>query len=213
MIVSDTGGNADFKQVPAGMHMARCYRLVDLGTQKQEWQGQIKMLRKVMVSFEIHGEDEDGQPIVMDDGKPMSISKNYTLSLAEKASLRADLVSWRGRDFTDAELRRFDLKTILGAWAMISVVHAQGSNGKTYANIVNINGVPAAIKKAGLPEPFNEASSFSLDEPDMKVFEKLSKGIRAKIEMAPEWKALSQAPRVHAPTGSGFDDMEDDVPF
>jgi len=211
MIVSDTGGgNADFKQVPAGMHMARCYRLVDLGTQKQEWQGQTKMLRKVMVSFEIHGEDENGQPIVMDDGKPMSISKNYTLSLAEKASLRADLVSWRGRDFTESELRRFDLKTILGAWAMISVVHAQGGNGKTYANIVNINGVPAAIKKAGLPEPFNDTTSFSLDEPDMKIFEKLSKGIKAKIEMSPEWK---KGGKPVVSDGSGFDDMESDIPF
>ena len=211
MIVSDTGGNADFKQVPAGTHLARCYRLVDLGTQKQEWQGQTKSLRKVMVSFEIHGDDDDANPIVMDDGKPMSISKNYTFSLAEKATLRADLVSWRGRAFTDEELRKFELETILGAWAMISVVHAPGNNGKVYSNIVNINGVPPVIRKNGLPKGFNEVSVFSFDNPDMQVFEKLSKGIKAKIEASPEWKQLSKAP--HAPAGSGFDDMESDVPF
>jgi hypothetical protein len=55
----------------------------------------------------------------------MIIAKQFTLSLNEKANLRADLASWRGRDFTPEEIRGFDLKNILGHWAMISVTASE----------------------------------------------------------------------------------------
>jgi hypothetical protein len=38
MRVSDTGGG-DFEQAPAGTHMARCVRIIDIGTQFGEYQG------------------------------------------------------------------------------------------------------------------------------------------------------------------------------
>jgi hypothetical protein len=72
------------------MHLARCYRVVDLGTQKSEYLGTVKHLPKVMLQFEVHGEDEAGKPIVTAKNEPMTISKNFTLSLAEKATLRKD---------------------------------------------------------------------------------------------------------------------------
>jgi hypothetical protein len=46
------------------MHLARCYRIVDLGTQKTEYQGQVKHLQKVMIQFEVHGEDDNGNALV-----------------------------------------------------------------------------------------------------------------------------------------------------
>jgi hypothetical protein len=52
----------------------------------------------------------------MRDGRPFAMFKNYTLSWSEKANLRLDLQSWRGKPFTQEEMRRFDLETILGAW-------------------------------------------------------------------------------------------------
>jgi len=218
MIATDSGGG-DFKPVPAGMHLARCYRIIDLGTQKTEFQGQVKMQRKIIMQFEVHGEDDSGKPIQMDDGKPMSISKNYTLSLAEKATLRADLQSWRGRDFRPDELRGFELKNVLGAWAMISVVQAMGNNGKEYTNIVNVNSVPSIIKSAGLPKGHNELVLWSFDDPDMKVFETFSNNIKKKIQESPEYKAKMQITQVPQRTmtpstaQSGFEDMDDDIPF
>lgn len=218
MIATDSGGGGDFKPVPAGMHLARCYRIIDLGTQKTEFQGQSKMQRKIIMQFEVHGEDDSGEPIRMDDGKPMSISKNYTLSLAEKATLRADLQSWRGRDFRPDELRGFELKNVLGAWAMISVVQAMGNNGKEYTNIVTVNSVPSSIKKAGLPQGHNPLLLWSLDDPDMKVFETFSNNIKTKIQASPEYKARMQITQVPQRSAqpipqSGFEDMDDDIPF
>lgn len=205
--------------VPQGMHLARCYRIVDLGTQESTYLGQVKKLSKVMLQFEVHGEGEDGQPIVTAKGEPMSISKNFTLSLAEMATLRKDLQTWRGREFTADELRGFELKNVLGAWAMISVIKAMGNNGKEYTNIAAIMSVPSAIKKAGLPKGHNDLKLFSIDEPDMTLFDSFSNGLKEKIQKSPEWQARggSRAPApAKAPaegSGSGFDDMDSDIPF
>ena len=217
LTAKDSGGGS-FTPVAAGMHLARCYRIVDLGTQKSEYQGQIKHLQKVMIQFEVHGEDDNGNPLVTSKGEPMSISKNFTLSLAEKATLRKDLQAWRGRDFTADELRGFELKNVLGAWAMITAAKSTGNNGKEYTNIISINPVPVAIKKAGLPEGFNKLAMFVIENPDMELFETFGNSLKEKIQGSPEWRARNggqeQAPtRKPTNTGSGFDDMDDDIPF
>ncbi len=210
----DSGGGS-FTPVPPGMHLARCYRIVDMGTQKTEFQGQAKHLQKVMLQFEVHGEDDSGKPLLTAKGEPMSISKNFTLSLAEKATMRKDLQAWRGKEFTPEELRGFELKNVLGAWAMITASKALGGNGKEYTNIVSINPVPVAIKKAGMPEGFNKLAMFVISNPDMELFETFGNGLKEKITSSPEWRARSPAPQPDpGSTGSGFDDMEDsDIPF
>lgn len=215
LIAKDSGGGS-FTPVAPGMHLARCYRIVDLGTQKSEYLGQIKHLQKIMIQFEVHGEDDNGNALITQKGEPMSISKNFTLSLAEKSTLRKDLQTWRGREFTPEELRGFELKNVLGAWCMITAAKSVGNNGKDYTNIVSINPVPAAIKKAGLPEAFNKASMFVISDPDMELFETFGNGLKEKIIASPEWRARDgsqEAPAHPGSTGSGFDDMDSDVPF
>jgi hypothetical protein len=217
LTAKDSGGGS-FTPVAPGMHLARCYRIVDLGTQKSEYQGQVKHLQKVMIQFEVHGEDDNGNPLVTSKGEPMSISKNFTLSLAEKATLRKDLQAWRGRDFTADELRGFELKNVLGAWAMITAAKSTGNNGKEYTNIISINPVPVAIKKAGLPEGFNKLAMFVIENPDMELFETFGNGLKEKIQGSPEWRARNggqeqQPASKPGSTGSGFDDMDDDIPF
>ena len=212
------GGGGEFTPVPQGMHLARCYREIDLGTQESTYLGKTKNLAKVMLQFEVHGEDDAGKPIVTSKNEPMSISKNFTLSLGEMATLRKDLQTWRGREFTADELRGFELKNVLGAWAMISVIKAMGTNGKEYTNIAGIMSVPAAIKKAGLPEGHNELKMFSIDEPDMALFDSFSNGLKEKIAKSPEWQSrgnpsYAKEQNASANSGSGFDDMDDDIPF
>jgi len=217
LTAKDSGGGS-FTPVAPGMHLARCYRIVDLGTQKSEYQGQVKHLQKVMIQFEVHGEDDNGNALVTAKGEPMSISKNFTLSLSEKATLRIDLQAWRGRDFTADELRGFELKNVLGAWAMITAAKSAGNNGKEYTNIISINPVPVAIKKAGLPEGFNKLAMFVIENPDMELFDTFGNGLKEKIQGSPEWRARNggqEQPPARKPTntGSGFDDMDDDIPF
>ncbi len=218
LIAKDSGETSTFTPVPPGMHLARCYRVVDLGTQRMEWQGQVKELPKIMVQFEVHGEDDSGKALLTNKGEPMTISKNFTRSLGEKSNLRRDLQTWRGRDFTQAELRGFELKNILDQWAMISVSKSAGNNGKEYTNIMSINPVPANIKKAGLPKGHNEASIFSIRDADMVLFETFSQNLKAKIMSSPEWKEnegrrYAKEQQQSAASKDAFGDMESDVPF
>jgi hypothetical protein len=52
---------------------------------------------------------------------------------------------------------------------------------------------------------------FSIDKPDMQLFESFSPKLKEKIESSPEWKAKGSKAR------TAFDDLEDDansdVPF
>jgi len=206
---------SSFTPVPPGMHLARCYRVVDLGTQKSEYMGEIKHLPKVMVQFEVHGEDESGQPLVTAKGEPLSISKNYTASLSEKATLRVDLKNWRGRDFTPEELKGFELKNILGVWAMITVTKSPGRDGKEYTNIGAVMPVPANIKKAGLPEGVNATSIFSIADPDMAMFDSFSDNLKTKIQSSPEWqeREIKEGIPPVVDSHGAINKLDDDIPF
>jgi hypothetical protein len=211
LTVKDTGGGGSFTPVPPGMHLARCYRVIDMGTQTTTWQGKEKQQAKVMLQFEVHSEDVDGKALVTDKGEPLSISKNFTASLGEKAALRAELENWRSRGFTADELAGFQLKNILGAWAMLSIVKEKGNDGKEYTNITSINPVPASMKKAGLPEGRNELKIFDIDNPDMALFDTFGQRMREKIEASPEWQQRGSP--ASSSGGSKFEDMSDDIPF
>lgn len=209
---------SNFESVPSGMHLARCYRIIDLGTQKSEYMGQVKYLHKIMLGWEIHGTNDDGTPLKMRDGRPFAIFKNYTLSWSEKATLRNDLQSWRGKPFTQEEMRRFDLKTVLNAWCMLNVIERAGQDGNMYVNVSGVTPVPAMIKKGGLPEAINKNELFNLTDPDMEMFDTFSDNLNKKIQSSPEWEKLSKktktvddiAPKA---AGSSFDEDDGDIPF
>jgi hypothetical protein len=198
-----------FKPVPPGTHLARCYRIVDLGTQETNYQGKINHQRKLMIQWEVHGQDDNGYALVTKGGEPMSISKNYTTSLGEKARLRQDLITWRGKAFTPEELKGFELKNLLGVWCMLSVVETPGNDGKTYSNVNAITPVPTVVKKNGLPSYYNEPGIFSIDNPDMELFETFSDYLKAKIMASPEWTSRNRS----GPPPQAFDVQDDDIPF
>lgn len=209
--VEDRGGN--FERCPPGMHLARCYRIIDLGTQKSEYMGQVKYLHKIMLGWEIHGTNDSGVPLKMNDGRPFAIFKNYTLSWSDKANLRLDLQSWRGKPFTQEEMRRFDLKNILGAWCMLNVIERPGNDGKIYTNVNGVTPVPAMIKQNGLPAAVNANEIFNLSEPDMKMFETFSDNLKTKIKASPEWQKLDHVGSVTPGQSREPGEDDSDIPF
>ena len=152
-------GGADIEPIPAGVYVATCYGLVDLGTHLNPVFG--NDAHKVLVQWEvpeIRGEFErDGQKVSL----PRAISKRYTLSLSEKANLRKDLESWRGRKFAAQELAGFDLRGLLGAACQLQVVHETSKEGRTYANVAAIMALPKGTPK---PKPENPRAFFSFEE-------------------------------------------------
>ena len=215
-IAKDSGDGGNFKRVPSGVHIGRCYSLIDLGTQLSSGQYGEKMQHKIRIGWELFGEDEQGQPLtIVVDGKemPLTISKNYTVSLHEKANLRKELAAWRGRDFTDEEAKAFDVSKLVGAYCMVNVTTSE-SNGKTYSNVAGLTPLPAALKNSK-PAPVHADLLFNLDEPDMKVFATFHEKLQETIRRSPEWQAAngSRASSDFGSHGSGFDDMSDDPPF
>lgn len=216
MALIATGSNTEFKPVPEGSHMAVCYRVIDLGTQRWEYQGEPQIGRKVMLFWELHGEAEDGSPLTTEDGRPLSISKKYTLSLGKKANLRADLESWRGRAFTEQELAGFDIGSLLGAPCMVTVKH-NASGGKTYANVASVTRFPAALKNMK-PDAKNEPQLFDVNERNMRVFDTLPDWLTDIIKQSVEWSGhkqtnLASAGAAAGRTANAVNDMDDDIPF
>lgn len=196
---SDSGGG-DFEQPPVGTYPARCIKIIDLGTQKGEWQGKANFKRQVVVGWELPTELMTEGDYV---GKPFVVSKFYTASLGEKANLRKDLQNWRGREFTPEELAGFESKAILGKPCMLSLT--ANDKGKT-----RVTGVMAMPKGMTVPAQINESVYFSLDDFDRDVFEDLSKGFKGMITVSPEYQHILS--KGTAPSGS-MNDLDDDIPF
>lgn len=135
IVAKATGGN--FIPAPAGTWAAVCCDVVDLGVLEVTFAGQTKKQHKIRIVWQI---DESRE-----DGKPHQASKRYTLSLHEKASLRKDLESWRGRAFTEEELKGFDVETVLAVACMLNVVE-QKKEGKTYSNVTAIMKLPKSMQ-------------------------------------------------------------------
>lgn len=192
------GGGGDFEQVPQGTFAARCYQIIDLGHQTFEWKGEAKVAPKVRITWELSE--------LMKDGRPFSISKEYTASIGEKANLRKDLEAWRNRKFTAAELANFSLENVLGAPCLIGVVHVPSKDGtKTYANLGSIMALPKGME---CPDLVNPAVKFDIGTFDQAIFDSLTSYVQKKILMS---KELEQG----IPESKPVPEVEDDdsVPF
>lgn len=204
IVTGSTTQKKEFKIAPVGSHLARLYRIIDLGTQTTEYMGQTKMLRKVKFFWELHGDD-----LKTDDGKPLIQTRNYTLSLGDKASLRKDLESWRGKSFTDDELRGFDISKLLDKWCMVTVQHRTANNGNIYADAVAITPVPAIVQKAGVPQGVNPCVIFDLQKFDQEVFDSLSQGLKDQIMQSAEMRNKNDVNKMLQEAAI----VDDDVPF
>lgn len=194
--------DADFELPPADTHLAVCYRVLDLGTQLVEYNGQSKKQHKIMLSWEL---SEAFMTQGKNEGLPFSIHKRYTFSSSEKSTLRKDLESWRGVPFTDEDFGKFDLGVLLGKGCLLGVVHTE-RNGKTYANISSIMRVP---KSMTIKPPVNPTVYFDLSDFNQGIYDSLSDSLKATIALSPEYQALkgnNQTP----PNVS--DDWHDDIP-
>lgn len=207
-IAKDSGGG-NFKRVPAGVFIGRCFSLIDLGTQLTDGQYGQKLQHKIRIAWELFGDDDQGNPLTVDvDGHemPMTISKSYTVSLHEKAGLRRDLAAWRGKDFTEEEAKAFDVSRLMGVYCMINVTTSE-TNGKTYSNVAGITPLPGALKNAK-PEPIHEHILFDLDKPDMAAFNKFHEKLQEVIMKSPEWAEHGNAGSNEVPA-----DFDDSIPF
>ena len=241
MAIRTTNSGVDFELAPAGMHVARCYRVIDCGTQTNATFG--KKQRKGWLFWELPNTSKNtGEKA----GEPFIVGKQYTLSHNEKSNLRADLESWYAQHFDDAKLDEaggFELERLVGRTALLNVVHS--ADGK-YANVMAVNPLPAGMV---CPPAFYPTVVFGFDPYDPAKFAALSQGMQDYIKKSEEWQWAAQGhappdpnrdglvirqPQAPAPVdvpfgptppppprqaparptvGGAFADMEDDIPF
>lgn len=175
------GGNFERELIPAGIQVARCYSMIEIGTVAETWEGQSKLSKKVRLTFELPNEMRVFKP---ENGEqPMSISKTFTLSMHEKAGLRKFLESWRGKTYTEAEALKFDVSKLLGAAGMLTITHTD-KEGKTYANI---QAVAPVMKGMTCPDQMNPSKILSYDAFDWDVYNELPKFLQDQIASTPEY--------------------------
>jgi hypothetical protein len=198
--------NAGWTEPETGNCTAICIRIIDLGTQENDYQGKVNLRRQSLIVWELP-DQLDGE------GKPLTISKAYTSSLGDKATLRKHLESWRGRAFTAEELAGFEAKNLLGKSCLLNLVTVQGQKGEK----VVISAISPLPK--GMPAPktaFHEPFIYSLDDHDPAIWDKLSDGIKRWIGRSEEHKnsGPSAAPAAAAASASwGTSSNADDIPF
>ena len=201
MLVTDNGGGGTFEQAPVGAHVARCIALIDIGTHHGEYEGVPNVRHQVIVKWELPNElISEGEFA----GKPFTVSEFYTLSLSEKANLRKALTAWRGKEFTEDELKGFDLKNVLNKPCMLQV----GRNKKDRAKVQAVMSLPKGMVA---PPQVNPGVYFSLSEFDGAVYESLSEGYKRLIGQSDEWAARQGTPAAKPSAGDDFAD--DDIPF
>ena len=89
---------SDFEQPQTGMVPAVCINVVDGRYVKTTYMGQDKgYQRKIFILWEIAQRIKEGQFV----GQHMVIAKEYTFAVGERANLRIDLESWRGKKFEE----------------------------------------------------------------------------------------------------------------
>lgn len=207
LTVKETGGGANYEPAPAGAHVARCYRIVDLGTQITTYKGESKQVHQILITWELPTAlMKEGEAA----GKPYSVNQRFTCSIGEKAKLRAVLESWRGRKFSPQELAGFDLQNILGKPCMLNIVHTDKGD-KTYANIATVMQVPSGMV---VPPQVNKSVFFSLETFDAAVFSSLPESLQENIKKAPEYLSAvkGEAHQVELSDG-GMETLDDDIPF
>lgn len=211
MITATNEGGTNFAPMEQGTYLARCYSMVHIGTVLEEYQGQKKLQNKVRISWEFPTELKEFKQ--GEGEKPYVLSKEFTLSLHEKSTLRSFLKSWRGKDFTEDEAKAFDISKLIGVACTASVVHVE-KEGKKYAQIANVSTV---MKGATVPAQINQSFELNYDNFDLEKFKSLPEFIRKKMESSAEFKKIealiyeseSQRKQIQSP----IENQNDDLPF
>lgn len=177
MIASDNGGSS-IPKLEGGVYTAISSAIVDLGLQKNEKFD--KTQRKFMMIWTILNETIE----VNGEQLPRQLSKEYSFSLHEKSTLRKDLQAWRGKAFTEEELRGFNILNVLNVPCQLQVL-LEEKNGKSYNNIASIMALPKGTEVDRLDNTYY----FDIETTDSwKNWTKIPQWIQDRIKKAINYK-------------------------
>ncbi len=207
---------------PTGNYVARCYKMIELGTLRETINGDTKELKKILIGWEFPNDTKVFDPAK--GAQPIVVSEEYTLSTGEKSNLRKMLESWRGKGFSADEAKAFDVTAVLGKPCMINIIHTPKKTDPTkfYDKISSVTGIPKGMIA---PAQVNPTFLLSYDDWSWEKFDSLPEWIKDKMKKSFEYAALttpnSQQMAAHqdglpAPQRNASGDVVsaiDDLPF
>ena len=217
-ITATTKAGGERFLAPAGTFVARCYRMVHIGTVQDEFNGESRWVNKVLIEWELPTETKVFDPAKGE--QPISVSKEFALSMHPKSTLRNFLTTWRGKGFSDEEAGAFDVSKLVGVPCQLSIVHEprKSQPGEYFAKI---NSVSALMKGFKAPGQINPSFIFSLEDFDQDKFDSLPDWLKAKIMTSKEYQTLMAPQVAHRETVKQAvdawvdpqEDAEDELPF
>lgn len=179
--------------IKAGTHIAYLYRVIYLGTQKTTFEGKEKQQQKIWVDFELPKEVVEYEDKETKEKKSFvrTVGEEYTLSLSEKGKLLPFIQGWLGRSLTADELQSFDVCSLLGRPAFLSIVHNAAKNGNVYANIGSVSPVMEGIE---LPKMVHDVVEIGKEQWKGELFNSLPEFLKKKIQESNEFNIGNVAP-------------------
>lgn len=206
-----------------GEYIAICNRFIDTGTHINSYGNPQASVR---IGWELHGDNLTGEGSGYmtggeHAGKPFAVDRIFNPSLGspDKATnFRKFLEAWRGRAFTEEELKGFDVTKLLGVpcrLTLATTINEDGSKG--YQNVTDAKPM---IKGMGVPAQVNASSMFLLPregsdvEFDEQAFEKLPDFIKKKISDSSEYKGMNGTVIANAAKAMTSEPpFDDEIPF
>jgi hypothetical protein len=178
-----------YEQPNEGSHLAKVVGLIDMGTHVSIFKEKERKNKKVLFIYELQTKMKNGEPFIL--------SKEYSQSMHEKATLRAHSFAYLKKKIRDSDIPTFSFKNFLGIYVELYIDHIT-KEGKTFSKITDISKTNEKF------ESVNESVLWELED-SADIPEIVNKFFAEKIKSSPEyqelWGTQSQDP-ANVPSGA-----------
>jgi hypothetical protein len=163
-----------------GGYMARCQKIVHIGTREYESNGSLFQVNEAVLYFELVTAE-----------KPTVLEMIVQLSTNKESDFRKMLNNWRGKDMTDEEAEAFNITVSLIKPCTINVIHktlpTKAGGSFTKEEIMSVGQIMMDVK---CPAGKMPTQVLEYDNWDAEIFEGLTAYIKNKVKASKEYKGM-----------------------
>lgn len=172
-----------YTPAPTGTHLGRCYQFIHIGTVQEEFEGKPKMSNKIRLSFELPTKTrtfKEGEP-----ARPISVHREFTLSMGPKANLRKFVEGMIGTTLKDEEAYGFDTESLVGMPCLLTIKHKTSRTGNVRDEIASVSPL---MEGQTCPEQVNPSKILSFNSWDESFFQNLPDFLKNKIMSSEQYQ-------------------------
>lgn len=205
---------SNYTLCPKGTHIARLFKIVNLGTHDYEYQGDTKTAQFIRLYWELpnkidkfsYTDKETGKEVEVE--KPFAVSREFTLSMGPKSNLRPIVEGIIGVALTDDEAYNFDIETLLGKESLITVSHVKSKDGsREFSKVMN---TAELMDGQTCPSAVNDLIVIDVNSITEEECGALPEWMRERLTESHEWKKRF-APKTEVQKAQALN--PEDIPF